>query len=548
MRSVGAKLAALLLLILLPLFFCVMFYTTVKEAENIERLHLEKLKILAQTGAASVSKLMEDAVSTEQLTMDQLFDTDYREIPNTDPKRYNTAYDDWADKNFRSITEEYLKDPEVVFAVPTDRNGYIPTHNLKHTEGDFSNPNNRTKRIFNDQVGLKAAGNTESYLQQEYKRDTGEIMWDGSAPIYVQGVHWGAFRIGYSDQFLKDISAMRTRTIVCSLFYALILIIPALFVGKLFTNPLKKIEKAFNLLAEGNLKEARVEHKSEDEFGRMVKTFNNMRVALQELIVDIKERNINLNTETMQLTANAQQGSAAATENASTVSEIAATVDQVVNNTKEVLAEVNQSNVKAANGQSMLNEMEKRMESVSSMAQGIVGSINDLALKISGITEITEIINQIAGQTNMLALNAAIEAARAGEAGRGFAVVADEVSKLAEKSANAAKEIMDVIKNAETETVAVVQSAQGGALEIAEGFRVVTETGHVFEEIIGLVENLSNRINEVQESLNQVNDAVQNIAANTEQQSATSQEVSASSEMLSKMAGDLQKIVEQFRV
>ena len=90
----------------------------------------------------------------------------------------------------------------IIYAGAVDKNGYFPTHNNKFSHpltGDYATDlaNSRTKRIFNDKTGSRCGSNTESFLLQTYKRDTGEIMHDLSAPIYVNGKHWGGFRIGY---------------------------------------------------------------------------------------------------------------------------------------------------------------------------------------------------------------------------------------------------------------------------------------------------------------------------------------------------------------
>jgi methyl-accepting chemotaxis protein len=86
--------------------------------------------------------------------------------------------------------------------VLVDRNGYLPTHNLRYSQpltGNLANDlvNNRTKRIFNDKTGLAAARNQAPFLIQRYQRDTGETMVDLSVPVMVKGAHWGALRIGY---------------------------------------------------------------------------------------------------------------------------------------------------------------------------------------------------------------------------------------------------------------------------------------------------------------------------------------------------------------
>lgn len=90
----------------------------------------------------------------------------------------------------------------MVYAIGTDRNGYVPTHNTRYSQaltGDYEKDivGSRTKRIFDDPVGKQCGKSQMPFLIQTYRRDTGEIMHDISAPIYVNGRHWGGFRIGY---------------------------------------------------------------------------------------------------------------------------------------------------------------------------------------------------------------------------------------------------------------------------------------------------------------------------------------------------------------
>jgi len=138
-----------------------------------------------------------------KLTVAQLFDTFYIPVPGTDPQKYHTQYDRMVDGILRPILDSYLEaSKRFIFVVAVDRNGYLPTHNTRYSQpltGDQATDavHNRTKRLFNDRTGLAAARNLEPYLLQRYSRDTGEIMSDLSVPIYVEGQHWGALRIGY---------------------------------------------------------------------------------------------------------------------------------------------------------------------------------------------------------------------------------------------------------------------------------------------------------------------------------------------------------------
>lgn len=153
--------------------------------------------------AAKITVAMERWVKGGKLSQKKLFSQLYIPIPNTDPQKFHTDYDTMSDQEVGPIEEAYfVRVPEMRFVVLVDRNGYLPTHN-----GRYSQPltghhqidlvNNRTKRIFNDRTGYRAARNANPFLLQAYFRDTGEIMKDLSVPIFLFGKHWGGLRFGY---------------------------------------------------------------------------------------------------------------------------------------------------------------------------------------------------------------------------------------------------------------------------------------------------------------------------------------------------------------
>lgn len=163
----------------------------------------EKGKVKAVNGSRMMEAVLQEALRTGRFSVENLFDENYQPIPGTDPVKYHTCYDGYLDEIIRSLEDTFLADPQVVFAVLADRNGYVPTHNSRYNlplTGDVEKDRlqNRGKRLFNDPVGLAAARNTNGVLVQTYNRDTGEKMWDISFPVTVAGRHWGGFRIGYT--------------------------------------------------------------------------------------------------------------------------------------------------------------------------------------------------------------------------------------------------------------------------------------------------------------------------------------------------------------
>lgn len=163
----------------------------------------DEIRALAQQAARDVGKAFEHAIANGQITEAALFDRTYKPIPNTNPQKHKTAFDAFTDRILPAIQEPILERmPQVAYAGAVDNNGYFPTHNRKFSKPltgnyDVDLVNNRTKRIFNDRTGARCGSNTKPFLLQTYKRDTGEVMHDLSAPIYVNGKHWGGFRVGY---------------------------------------------------------------------------------------------------------------------------------------------------------------------------------------------------------------------------------------------------------------------------------------------------------------------------------------------------------------
>jgi methyl-accepting chemotaxis protein len=135
-----------------------------------------------------------------------LFSRHYTPIPNTNPQKFKSAFDQLTDHIFPAIQDEVLgKHPEMAYVFSVAEDGYCPTHNKRSSQpltGDYKKDLrfNRTKRIFSDAVGLRCATHEIPFLLQTYRRDTGEILHDISAPIYVKGRHWGGLRIGYRSE------------------------------------------------------------------------------------------------------------------------------------------------------------------------------------------------------------------------------------------------------------------------------------------------------------------------------------------------------------
>jgi methyl-accepting chemotaxis protein len=163
---------------------------------------------LAHSVAQQISEALARAVSSGKASVGDLFDEQYKPILGSAPAQHQTRFNAVTDASFPAIQEAALTAlPDVVFCIAADRNGYISTHNKKYCQpqrtGDvvWNTANSRWRRIFNDRTGLASARNERPFLLQTYRRDMGGgtfvLLKEASAPIMVQGRHWGGLRLAY---------------------------------------------------------------------------------------------------------------------------------------------------------------------------------------------------------------------------------------------------------------------------------------------------------------------------------------------------------------
>ncbi len=573
--KLSVKIAVILIMVMVVIMAAFTFYFVKSRSENMEEELLSKGRIEAMTGAKMMEQLLEEQIGNGRFTLEDLFDTNYVPIPGTDPQKYTTKYDAYLDKAIREIQDEYLKDDQVVFAVLVDRNGYLPTHNSKYSQpltGDKEKDkvNNRTKRMFNDPVGLAAAKNEQELLKQVYARDTGEKMWDISAPVYVKGKHWGGFRIGFSmAKTEKKIAELKVQIIGSMLIMLLISSITIYLVVRKYTQPLHRLTQVARRIADGNLDEE-VPVESRDEIGTLAEAFNKMTTVIvknlkveieksERLMASIKDAIVHLSSSANEMMAISVQQSSGAAEQAAAVQqvtttseEIAITAKQITENAQSVekIAETTSQSCHIGTGEvsNAINGMAVLKAQVQSIAESML-KLGDNSQKIGGIVEI---IDEISDQTNLLALNAAIEAAGAGEAGKRFAIVAQEVRRLAERTVDATRQINGLIEEIQKATNSTIMVTEEGTKAVDAAASLVDKVQLSFESIIGLVEETARSAKEITlstqqqtsaceqmaDTMNEVRDVAQQVAGSARETERAISEIITLSEKLQALAAE----------
>ncbi|MBW8828455.1 MAG: HAMP domain-containing protein [Burkholderiales bacterium] len=263
----------------------------------------------------------------------------------------------------------------------------------------------------------------------------------------------------------------------------LILVIASLFVGiggavvitRSVTGPIGEAVEAARVIADTDLSHT-LESSRKDELGELLHTLGQMQISLRQIVGHVRPSTADsITTASTEIAPGNQNLSVRTEQTASNLLMAASSMEQLTVTAKQSPDSARQANRLAASAA----EVAARGGLVESRVAATMDDINASSKKIS---DISGVIDGIAFQANILALNAAVEAARAGDQGRGFAVVAGEVRRLAQRSAQAAKEIKGLM---------------GASVDTVEGSTLVADAGHTMQEIIGSVQRVTNIIDSI---------------------------------------------------
>ena len=307
----------------------------------------------------------------------------------------------------------------------------------------------------------------------------------------------------------------------------------ALVVTRSITGPMAEAVDVAKAVAAGNLS-VRVQATGRDESAQMLRALADMTQGLAAVVGNVRYGADSIATGAAQIAAGNADLSQRTEEQAANLEQTAAAMEQLSSTVKHNADTAQQANQLATSA----SEVALRGGAV---VEQVVSTMGEITASSKKIGEIIGTIDGIAFQTNILALNAAVEAARAGEQGRGFAVVASEVRSLAQRSAEASKEIRTLI---------------GGSVEKVEaGSRLVSDAGTTMTEIVSQVRRVADLIGEISHAsseqttgIGQVSDAVGQLDHVTQQNAALVEQSAAAAESLSHQAVKLQSAVQQFQL
>lgn len=289
----------------------------------------------------------------------------------------------------------------------------------------------------------------------------------------------------------------------------------------------------FKAMSEGDLTKT-VNNSYKGELLSIKSNANNSIAKLGEVLTQIKSASETVRTSSQEVAQGSDDLSRRTESQASSLEETASSME-------EITAAVKQTSENASESNNMASDAKQKAEQGGEVVQGAVSAMREIMESSNKINDIIGVIDEIAFQTNLLALNAAVEAARAGEQGRGFAVVAGEVRTLSQRSAAAAKEIKDLIRDSVN--------------KVESGSAMVNQSGQMLSEIVQAVEKVANMINDVNTAateqnsgISQVNQAVAQMDEMTQQNAALVEQTSAASRSMSEEATNMNRLIDFFKL
>jgi len=294
-KKIGVKIALLVNCALLCVLFAGFVFIFNQETARMKEHLLDKGRLASMIGSKGFSRIIEEKIDNGVFKLSDAMDTEYTEIQGFDPPKYHTKYDSFLDTAVLSFEDEFLKEPDILYAVAMDIKGYVPVHNTRYSKpptGDKAKDlvGNRSKRIFTDKIAKGAGTNTQNGFMQVYNRDTGETVWDISTPIYVKGKHWGCFRMGFELGTVNNAEKklMISLGIIMLIIMLFIMIITFVLINKALA-PLVEFTKIASELADGNV-DTKIESKSQDEIGRLADVLERLRISLKAAMERLSRR------------------------------------------------------------------------------------------------------------------------------------------------------------------------------------------------------------------------------------------------------------------
>jgi methyl-accepting chemotaxis protein len=367
--------------------------------------------------------------------------------------------------------------------------------------------------------------------------------------------HPGAWRtvlLMRTDVAFAPLGGLMWTIFVLSIVLATTAVLGSLYWATQFSRPISSLVPFLRSVAGGDLSSG-LSVNRHDELGMLADAANDMAAQLRSLLQDLQQASVQITGASTQVLSAAEEHAAGSVEQAASISQVTATMEELTNTAKQIarsatsVEKIADDSAQAAHaGYDSVGEALEAMEKIRRRVADISGKTLLLGERSQRISEVLNLIKDIAGEIHLLAVNAAIESAAAGEHGKRFAVVASEVRRLAERTRESAEEIKGIVGEIQSATNTSVLATEQGVKEVENGVSLATRARGSLEEIIQMVDRTTQAIRQITFATQQQQSASEQIVQTMREVAEVTRHAASSMKQSANSVGELNLLADQF--
>jgi methyl-accepting chemotaxis protein len=406
-------------------------------------------------------------------------------------------------------------------------------------------------------LGLEALGDAASTRTGSTtieSRDVSYLMgYATSEPRRQLPGIWRVALLLRTDVAFAPLRSLLWTILLLSLALAAVAAGAAIFWANQFSRPILDLVPFLRSVAAGDLS-GRFANTRQDELGMLADAANDMSSQLRGLILELQQAGLQITHSSTQVLANAEDHASGSVQQAASIAQVTATLEELTNTAKQIaqsataVERIADDSAQAAHtGYSSVEQALEAMENIRRRVADISGKTLLLGERSRRISEVLNLIKEIAGEIHLLAVNAAIESAAAGEHGKRFAVVAGEVRRLAERTRDSAEEIKAIVGEIQSATHSSVLATEQGVKEVEAGVALATGARGSLEQILQMVDRTTQAIRQITLVTQQQQSASEQIVQTMREVAVVTSESAAGMKQSAAAVGELNVLADQFK-
>ena len=364
---------------------------------------------------------------------------------------------------------------------------------------------------------------------------------------------WRTILLMRTDVAFAPLSNLLWAILLLSIVLAVLAAAGSFYWATQFSRPIMLLVPFLKSVAAGDLSQG-ISISRRDELGMLADAANDMAAQLRKLLQDLQQASSQITGASTQVLNAAEEHASGSVQQAASIAQVTATMEELTNTAKQIalsatsVEKIADDSAQAAHaGYDSVGEALAAMEKIRRRVADISGKTLLLGERSQRISEVLNLIKDIAGEIHLLAVNAAIESAAAGEHGKRFAIVASEVRRLAERTRESAEEIKGIVGEIQSATNTSVLATEQGVKEVENGVSLATRARGSLEEIIQMVDRTTQAIRQITFATQQQQSASEQIVQTMREVAEVTRQAASGMKQSANSVGELNVLADQFK-